>query len=81
MTERSERKTRSRASLDPNVGRRYAAAWKAWSESDEGKAMANPDGCLSRPGPYLENRLFRAFMAGASNADPHASGVSAANDR
>lgn len=36
--------------------------WVRWLRSTEGKDAANFD-TLTR-GPYLENRLWRAFMAG-----------------
>lgn len=41
-----------------------AVAWDKWLESEEGKKVANPDTLGSHAGPYLENRLRVAFMAG-----------------
>lgn len=46
-------------------GKALVKAWNDWANSPEGKA------CLQgrTEGQYLENRLRRAFMAGAKVAD------------
>lgn len=53
-------------------GRLMAAEWQAWLASDEGRALADPAGLTlfstATPGPYLENRLARAWRAGMEAA-------------
>jgi hypothetical protein len=64
-------------------GERMAAAWKAWIESEEGKDCARFStlGAASHPEPYLHNRLWRAFMAGAKRPAKPAPSLSTDNDR
>jgi hypothetical protein len=52
----------------PRKGEVAGIAWQTWITSDEGR------GCMAEPGSihqaaYLQNRLWRAFMAGW-NAKP-----------
>lgn len=45
-----------------------AIAWDEWLASDEGQHCRAPNAALARESPYLENRLHRAFDAGAKAA-------------
>jgi hypothetical protein len=58
-------KTRGARKAAP--GERIAAAWAEWIGSEEGKGCARfaTLGSTSHPEPYLYNRLWRAFIAGA----------------
>lgn len=38
--------------------------WKEWLQTDEGKGCANAATLGQNAQPYLENRLWRAFVAG-----------------
>lgn len=46
-----------------------AIAWDKWLTSKEGQHCRAPNAALARESPYLENRLHRAFMAGANSVD------------
>lgn len=49
-----------------NDGKFLAASWNEWLASEEGQAASMPDLAKdSSSRRYLENRLWRAFMAGA----------------
>lgn len=56
---------------------KQAQAWKDWLASHEGQNCA--DGTSA--GSYLENRLWRAFMAGYSVAKEPLSGLSLSRPR
>lgn len=42
-----------------------AVAWDEWISTDEGQKCRAPDAVLAHESPFLENRLHRAFDAGA----------------
>jgi len=43
-------------------------AWEKWSSSEEGK-MCSQQYCKSLEPQYLQNRLWRAFVAGRKKDD------------
>jgi len=50
----------------PVSGQEAAMAWNKWRESPDGERCAEG----TATGEYLENRLWRAFMAGVKSTEP-----------
>lgn len=53
----------------PSERHPLAVAWDAWLSSDEGKQCRAANTLAHNTNHYLENRLWRAFMAGAKAAE------------
>lgn len=64
------------------AGKAIADAWREWAQSEEGAACLIHESLRIPPhlARYLENRLWRAFQAGAK-AGEHEAKQSSANSR